>query len=199
MRIAGTRTQYRLGRKGRSVPSVSTCLRQSLLLFIELRGRGKRIPMTATITHPLTARGDAGRMEPTSVPGPRGPRDRPRATPVLGQVQVQNPRRIRRAPENRNGRILKTGGSVLVARVHLAYPREAGAMTEPGKPAGPLTRETRRSRNCELGLPRSRASWTRRTRLSRSRENSRRCWISPPRTTRRHHEPSLCENTARRH
>ena len=61
-------------------------------------------------------------MEPTSVPGPRGPRDRPRATPVLGQVQVQNPRRIRRAPENRNGRILKTGGSVLVARVHLAYP-----------------------------------------------------------------------------
>ena len=56
--------------------------------------------MTTTINHSDDTRADAGAMNDTTDPDPEVP-ERARAPPVLGQVQGEDPGRVRHARQGR--------------------------------------------------------------------------------------------------
>ena len=92
--------------------------------------------MTTTITHPLTPRADAGRMEPTSVPDPEVPEIARGRRRYSAKYKARILAEYDALREKRKGCIPKTRGSVLVTRLHWRSQRDAGAMTELAKPAG---------------------------------------------------------------
>ncbi len=92
--------------------------------------------MTTTITHPLTARADAGRMEPTAVPDPEVPEIARGRRRYSAKYKVRILAEYDALPKGERGAFLRREGlySSLVSTWRTQ--RDAGAMTELGKPAG---------------------------------------------------------------
>jgi transposase len=92
--------------------------------------------MTTTITHPLTARADAGRMEPTSVPDPEVPEIARGRRRYSAKYKAMVLAEYDALPKGERGAFLRREGlySSLVSTWRTQ--RDAGAMTELGKPAG---------------------------------------------------------------
>ena len=92
--------------------------------------------MTTTITHPLTARADAGRMEPTAVPDPEVPEIARGRRRYSAKYKARILAEYDAVPMGERGAFLRREGlySSLVSTWRVQ--RDAGAMTELGKPAG---------------------------------------------------------------
>jgi|HubBroStandDraft_5_1064220.scaffolds.fasta_scaffold255953_2 transposase len=92
--------------------------------------------MTTTITQPLTARADAGRMEPTSVPDPEVPEVARGRRRYSAKYKARILAEYDALARSERGAFLRREGlySSLVSTWRTQ--RDAGAMTELGKPAG---------------------------------------------------------------